>query len=134
VQYRSYLQAMQAAALLKMNSSNAALAVLRDAEERKQITGEASAFPEILRLKGLALAAQNDPDAEASLSEAVDLARRQEALFWELRASVSLAEFWRDSRRQSAIDLLDDVLARCSQGHAIRDRRLAETLRADLLG
>jgi hypothetical protein len=55
--------------------------------------------PELLRIKGGLLLADGRPDAAVSAEEqflqALDWARRQDVLSWELRAATSLARFWR---------------------------------------
>jgi hypothetical protein len=48
--------------------------------------------------------------AEDSLTEALTVARRQSAKFWELRVATSLAALWRDQERgKEARDLLAPV-------------------------
>jgi len=39
--------------------------------------------------------------AQAEYLQAMDIARRQSARLWELRAAVSLARLWRDQDRNS---------------------------------
>ena len=67
-----------------------ALALTNDREERRW---EA----EVYRLQGellLARAAEHDTEAETCFHQALDIARRQQAKSWELRAAMSLSRLW----------------------------------------
>jgi predicted ATPase/DNA-binding winged helix-turn-helix (wHTH) protein len=58
--------------------------------------------PELLRIKGELLAGRADNESESAeewFVRSCALAREQGALSWELRATVSLARFWRDHCR-----------------------------------
>src|SRR5262249_10835195 len=71
------------------------VAVLREAMELVQETGERMVESEIHRLKGNLLHAGNGPEeAEASYLRALDVARAQQAKSFELRAATSLARLW----------------------------------------
>jgi predicted ATPase/DNA-binding winged helix-turn-helix (wHTH) protein len=82
--------------------------------------------PEILRSHGEQLlrtrrraAAAN---AERLFSRALDEARRQHALAWELRAATSLARLWcEQGKRPQGRRLLDAVLRRFSEGSTTHD-------------
>jgi TOMM system kinase/cyclase fusion protein len=68
-----------------------------------QNTGEQQYVAELHRLTGelQRLAAPDDTQpAEASFGRALEVARRQEAAVWELRAAASLARLWRGSLRE----------------------------------
>jgi predicted ATPase len=55
---------------------------------------------ELNRVRGELLLMQgDDAAAEASLQRAIEVARRQEAKSWELRATTSLARLWRKQGR-----------------------------------
>ena len=55
--------------------------------------------------------------AEASLHQAIAVARRQSAKLWELRASTSLARLWRDQgKRTEARDLLAPIYGWLTEG------------------
>jgi class 3 adenylate cyclase/tetratricopeptide (TPR) repeat protein len=77
------------------------------AEETEDRWGQA----ETLRLRGEVLFAMGDrPGAEASYHEAIAIAQRQRAKFWELRAATSLARLWHDQgKRGEARGLLVPV-------------------------
>lgn len=71
--------------------------------------------------------------AEAQLQTALDTARQQDALSWELRASMSLARLWRDQHRiRSAHDLLAGVYGRFSEGFETADLTAARVLLHEL--
>ena len=64
-------------------------------------SGEHYAEAELYRRQAELLLTQGDGvSAEASLHRAVDIARRQQAKSWELRATVSLARLWQEQGRQ----------------------------------
>jgi predicted ATPase len=67
------------------------------------------------------------------LRRAIDVARRQSALSWELRAATSLASLWASQGREDdAQSLLSPVYARFTEGFSTRDLRTAEALLASL--
>ena len=95
--------------------------------------------PEILRAQGATLLALQGDDAadaaEALFRRALDLARAQGALSWELRTAMSLASLWRTRHRaRQAQDLLASVLGRFAEGFGTADLRRATALLADLGG
>jgi hypothetical protein len=92
---------------------------------------------EILRVEGEAVrraAAQDSAQvAEALFHRSLDLARRQNALSWELRTATSLARLWRDQHRvAAALELLSAVRDRFSEGFQTRDCLKANILLQDL--
>ena len=91
--------------------------------------------PEIHRAQGEWLLRHGAPGAsdaaEALFQQALDVARRQEALAWELRAAISLARHWQGrGRAQEGRTLLAGVLQRFTEGHATADLREAAALLA----
>jgi tetratricopeptide (TPR) repeat protein len=89
--------------------------------------------PELLRLKGELLLLQSPPGvaerAEDLFRKALDEARRQEALSWELRAATSLARLLRDRDRiGEARDLLAPIYERFTEGFGTADLREAKRL------
>ena len=81
--------------------------------------------PEILRVHGVLLACRHQPDfgpARAKLAEALDCARRQQSLGWELRIANSIGRLglgqpWEDEARR----VLSEVRERFSEGFGTRD-------------
>jgi predicted ATPase len=71
--------------------------------------------------------------AEEHFLQALDVARRQGALYWELRCTTSLASLWHDQgRNQEALALLSAVYDRFTEGFETADLRSAKTV-LDLL-
>jgi predicted ATPase len=72
-------------------------------------------------------------EAEASLYQALSIARRQEAKSLELRAATSLARLWqRQGKRAAAYDLLAPVYGWFTEGFDTADLREAAALREAL--
>ena len=91
------------------------------------------ATAELLRIKGELLLLQGMPGAAAAAEDhfrqALDWARRQGALSWELRTASSLARLWRDQQRVTeARELLGSVYGRFTEGFATADLREARSL------
>ncbi len=89
--------------------------------------------PEMRRAQGEWLLAQRAPDAAIEAAglfhEALQMARRQGAWSWELRAATSLARLWKsDERAHAAHDLLAEVLSRCECRRGTADLTAATTL------
>jgi predicted ATPase len=64
---------------------------------------------------------------------ALDLARRQGALSWQLRAATSLARLWQDDQRiTDARELLGSVYERFTEGFTTADLQAAKALLDDL--
>jgi hypothetical protein len=62
----------------------------------------------VYRVRAELLRAGHDPaGAERCFCQAIGIAQRQSAKFWELRAAISLARLWREQgKRHAARDLL----------------------------
>jgi predicted ATPase len=79
---------------------------LADAAELVQKTQERWAEAELHRLRGILLLSMDQPvGAEDSFKEALTVAQRQSAKFWELRAATSPDQ----EKRKEARDLLSPV-------------------------
>jgi predicted ATPase/DNA-binding winged helix-turn-helix (wHTH) protein len=93
--------------------------------------------PELLRVRGELLAAQSESQsarAEKLFMDSIQLARRQGALSWELRAATSLVRLQHDEGRQKqAAKLLAPLYGRLAAGGDTRDLRLAKQLLDELL-
>jgi predicted ATPase len=92
---------------------------------------------ELLRIKGELLllegATEGAAAAEDYFRQALDWARRQGALSWELRAATSLARLWRDQgRSKDGYELLVPVYNRFTEGFETADLRTAKALLDEL--
>jgi predicted ATPase/DNA-binding winged helix-turn-helix (wHTH) protein len=124
-----------AEALLRTGEANQALVVVDEVIAEIE-TARTFDLPEIYRVKGtiLASSARFDPtEAERSLLRALEIAREQSALGWELRAAMDLARLWRKAGRVlAARDLLAPLHARFTEGFASADLQAASALLAEL--
>jgi predicted ATPase len=87
---------------------------------------------ELYRLKGELLLMRATPDAseaERCLRSAIDVARVQSALSWELRATTSLARLLADNgRRDEAPESLAAIHGRFTEGFETADLKDAQTM------
>jgi predicted ATPase len=113
-----------------------AIALLREALDRSEATGERWFEAELHRIKGdvLLRAPEVDPaEAETCLRKAIEVAQRQGARLWELRAATSLARLWGDQgRRAEAHDLLAPVYGWFTEGFETADLKEAKALLNEL--
>jgi tetratricopeptide (TPR) repeat protein len=118
------------------NDIEGALTLFDDSLELARGNGELFYVAEILRLTAQALLTRTAPDrsrAEYCLVEALEVARRQEAKFWELRAASALARLWFNEGRQSeALSLVAPVYDWFTEGFDTRELRNAKALLAEL--
>jgi hypothetical protein len=102
----------------------AALASVAAGLEAVERLGGGPLKAELHRLKGQALLAGAGPvsEAETAIQRGIDVARRQNALSWELRAATSLAQLWhQNGRTEEAEKLLSSVYNRFSEGFETAD-------------
>ena len=107
--------------------------IIDDAVSRSDADGVRWHVPELLRVKGelmpLSLKGESMAAAERCFVGAIEEASRQGALFWELRASVSLANLRvRQDRRKDARQLLVPVYRRFTEGFETADLVVARTI------
>ena len=118
-----------AEALDQLGRTDEALAALDEAISRSERTELCWRMPDLLRVRAELLLSQNAAGAEDLLRRALDWARRQGALAWELRAATSLARVLGDSgRSKAAKSLLHPVYERFTQGFETEDLRSARAL------
>jgi adenylate cyclase len=125
------LLALQADALLAIGKPAAALASAAAGLEAVEKAGGAPLEAELHRLKGEALLAGAGTvnDAETAIQQGIDVARRQNAKSWELRAAMSLARLrQQQGRPQDAAALLAPILAWFTEGFDTADLKEAKTL------
>ena len=89
---------------------------------------------ELYRLKGMLLQATGGSgEAEACFHQALDVACRQQAKSWELRAATSLARLWQQQgKRTEAYDLLAPVYGWFTEGFDTADLQDARALLEEL--
>jgi predicted ATPase len=107
---------------------------LVEAAKLVETTRECWAEAEMYRLRGaLLLSASEHAHAENSFRQALELAQRQSAKFWELRAATSLARHWRDQgKRDEARKLLAPVYGWFTEGFDTLDLKEAKALLGEL--
>ncbi|WP_046867589.1 hypothetical protein [Microvirga massiliensis] len=133
-----YLLLLKAVAQLENSQTvEAALELVKEALLIANRTGERCFEAELYRLRGeclLYLPSQNRAEPEASFVRALDVARRQAAKLWELRAASSLARLWQNSGKcNEARELLAPVYGWFTEGFDTADLKDAKSL-LDQLG
>ena len=103
-----------------------ALATLEQAITQREGSGASFDMPEMLRVKAGILMSQPQSTREAlsCLVHAMDLARAQSALSWELR--IALTQVQMQPTDQTALQRLGAIRARFSEGSETADLRLAD--------
>ena len=72
-------------------------------------------------------------EAEARFGQSLEIARRQEAKAFELRAATSLSRLWqRQGKRAEARELLTPIYSWFTEGFDTRDLKEAKTLLEEL--
>jgi class 3 adenylate cyclase/predicted ATPase len=131
-----YAIALLASGYARMGQTEKALTMLNEVLERIQRTGEKVDQAEMLRSKGEVLLMQNPAataEAEMYFRQALGVARMQEAKWWELRTSVSLARVLRDTnRRDEAHSMLAEIYNWFTEGFDTADLKEAKALLDEL--
>jgi predicted ATPase len=107
--FRPYLLALLIEMHAALGQPAEGMRILAEALELVETTGARLHEAELYRLKGELLLQQTLPDAqqaEAGFQQALDIARRQQAKSWELRAAMSLARLWHQQ-------------GKCAEAHAL---------------
>lgn len=115
-----------------------ALPILRAARRGAVHGAEAVHLPELLRIQAkafLAITPQNEPRAVRLLMRSCRIARRQSALSWELRSTLTLASICAgQGGAEFAHHLLASVYAQFSEGFDTQDLKAAKGLLGELSG
>jgi predicted ATPase len=75
----------------------------------------------------------NGDEAETCFRQALDVARRQQAKSWELRAAMSLSRLWQhQGKRAEARELLEEIYGWFTEGFDTADLREAKALLDEL--
>jgi predicted ATPase/DNA-binding winged helix-turn-helix (wHTH) protein len=116
-------------------AGNAEMGLARIAEglARAESNGEKWCLAELLRVQGELHRRVGGPDAdrlaEAAFLGALETARSQRVLSWELRAAISLARLLESSgERSGGAELLGEILGRFTEGFDTKDLREARAL------
>jgi predicted ATPase len=123
--------------LMGLGQLDAALVTVEKALATAEHSGERYSIPELLRIKGEALlrhaATESMSAAEGCFFGAIALAREQEALFWELRAALSLARMRaKQNRQDEGKRILASVYDRFTEGFETADLLAASDLLEEL--
>jgi predicted ATPase len=119
-----------AEAQAKAGQPEEGLATLAEALALVEETDERFCEAELHRLRGELLLMQGgEAEAEASLHQAIEVARRQSARSWELRATTSLARLWqKQGRTDEARQVLTEIYDWFTEGFDTRDLKEAKVL------
>ena len=131
VQYLTAFLVAHADGLAQAKRVDQALKATNEALARVEQSNERWCLPELLRTRGeLALhQTASQSDAEKYFKQAIDLARAQGALSWELRAATSLARLHKiQGRPAHGKDILEPVLQTFTEGLGSHDVTSAATL------
>jgi predicted ATPase len=131
---RPYYLALLADAYGSMGQTAEGLSLLAEELATMDRPGERGWDAELYRLQGELLLAQAGerpqvPAAEACLHQALDVARRQQAKSWELRAATSLSRLWQQQgKRAEAHALLAPIYGWFTEGFDTADLQEAKAL------
>jgi predicted ATPase len=124
--------ALQAEGHFKAGRNQAALDSIEQALATSDETGERWGIAEILRVKAnllLTTGRARPQEVEGLLIESLEIARRQQALCWELRTSCDLGRLWQEQgRSKQALQLLRTIYGRFTEGFETTDLRHAKAL------
>jgi predicted ATPase len=130
--FRPYGLALLAEASAKVGQPEAGLTLLAEALALTNDKEERRWEAELYRLKGellLAHSAEQPVEAETYFHQALDVARRQQAKSWELRAAMSLSRLWqRQGKRDEARQLLTEIYGWFTEGFDTADLQEARIL------
>jgi predicted ATPase len=136
VAQQQYTIALLAEAYARMGQTERALVMLNGALAHIECSGEKVDQAEMLRLKGEVLLVRDGAatdEAEHCFREALKVARAQEAKWWELRTTVSLAGLLRNTNRlDKARDMLGEIYSWFTEGFDLPDLREARALLDEL--
>jgi predicted ATPase len=133
---RPFFQTLLAEAYGRERQPEEGLRVLAEAIAAASNFGERWHEGERYRLQGNlleALSADHRAEAETCFHQALDVARRQQAKSWELRAATSLARLWqRQGKHAAAYQLLAPIYGWFTEGFDTADLQEAQALLGEL--
>jgi len=134
--WRPYFLSMLAEGCIDADLTDEGLSALQEALTAADEHEEREHEAQIHRLKGELLLKQTDPDAveaQKCFEWAIEIARKQSAKLFELRATVSLARLLADQeRRDEARAMLDDMHGWFTEGFDTADLKEAKVLLDEL--
>jgi class 3 adenylate cyclase/DNA-binding response OmpR family regulator/predicted ATPase len=123
---------LEAEAYAETGRGDAAFPAIEKALSISKDTGERWAMAEVLRVKARLLLATGRAEAdeiETILVDSLEIARRQRARCWELRASCDLGRLWQDQGQgRKALKLLQSVYDQFTEGFDTADLQDAKAL------
>ncbi len=129
---QAFTAAMLAKGYEKLGRFDQAIAILDEQRARIERSGELLDEAELYRVKGELLEARDgagNSEAETCLRKAIEIARRQESRWWELRATTSLARMLiKRGNRDEARAMLSDIYGGFSEGFDLVDLKDAQAL------
>jgi predicted ATPase len=132
--HREEFLGWRAEACAKMGRIDEGLALLAEALDFVERTDERHHEAEIHRLRGeLHLLQGDEAEAEASYRAAIDVARKQQAKSWELRATLNLCRLLQqEGRREEARQMLAEITGWFTEGFDTPDFKEAKALLDEL--
>lgn len=131
-----YFLGLQAETYLRGNRLDDGLGLVAEALELGKKTGERCWEGELNRIKGellVAVSPDNHVEAENCYSLSIEIARKQQAKSWELRAAASQCRLWCAQRRyREARDLLAPIHAWFAEGFSTPDLAEAKALLGEI--
>jgi class 3 adenylate cyclase/tetratricopeptide (TPR) repeat protein len=135
---QAFTAAMLAKGYEKLGRIDQAIAMLDDQLVRIQRSGERLDEAEVFRVKGELLDARDGADSiegESCLRQAIEIARRQESRWWELRATTSLARMLiKRGNRAEARAMLAEICGCFKDSFDLADLKDANALLDQLSG
>jgi class 3 adenylate cyclase/tetratricopeptide (TPR) repeat protein len=130
------LQVIRPEVYVRVGCADKALAIVDEELARVERSGAHRQEPVLYWLKGEAILMRDSfatAEAEKCFRKAIEIARRQSAKWWELRATVSLARLLRDTnRRDEARSMLANIHNWFTEGFDTADLKDAKALLDEL--
>ena len=133
-QFSTCWHALLAEAYGKNGQVDESLSTVGEALDFVEKTNERFYQAELYRLQGeMTLQPSKREEAEACFRQAIEIAQKQEAKSWELRAATSLARLWQgQGKKQEARDLISPVYNWFTEGFDTADLKDAKALLDEL--
>jgi DNA-binding winged helix-turn-helix (wHTH) protein/tetratricopeptide (TPR) repeat protein len=113
--------ALMVSMCIRLGHEDQALAVISDTLRRIEETDERFVLPELHRLRGEAIKANDKAEAERAFKLAIEIAHEQSSLLLELRATLSLYSLSPAPKRKRIREELARLLSQFQEGHDTPD-------------